>query len=186
MIFERTPLEGVFAIHAEPVEDERGAFARIFSEDEFAAHGIDPHVAQCSISQNPQQGTLRGLHLQLPPHEETKLVRCTNGKIFDVAVDLREGSRTFRAHHAIDLSRQNQSALLIPPGVAHGFLTLEGDCEVQYQMSAPHVPEATVGVRWNDSDLGIVWPEIPTLMSKRDASLGQLSQYIAEHLSAPR
>ena len=186
MIFEAASLEGVFVVHAEPVEDERGTFARIFGEDEFVAHGIDPHVAQCSVSRNPQQGTLRGLHLQLPPYEETKLVRCTNGTIFDVAVDLREGSKTFGAHHAIRLSRQNQLALLIPPGVAHGFLTLEADCEVQYQMSAPFVRQAAVGVRWDDPDLGIAWPVAPALMSERDASLSPLSRFMAEHLSAPR
>lgn len=184
MNFETTALNGVFVIHAEPVEDERGTFARVYSEEEFVAHGIDPHIAQCSISRNPRKGTLRGLHLQLPPYEETKLVRCTSGSIFDVAVDLRNQSETFGAYHAVRLSRQNQSALLIPPGVAHGFLTLEAECEVQYQISVPFTAQSAVGVRWDDPDLNIDWPIDPVLMSTRDASLPTLPRLITEHLPA--
>lgn len=186
MNFQTTSLKGVFVIQTEPREDERGTFARVFCEEEFIARGIDPHIAQCSISRNPRKGTLRGLHLQLPPNEETKLVRCTNGSIFDVAVDLRDGSETFGTYHSVRLSRQNQVALLVPPGVAHGFLTLEADCEVHYQMSVPFVPQDAVGVRWDDPNLDIDWPTSPVLMSERDASLPTLPSLIAEHLSARR
>ena len=187
MIFEATALAGVWVVRPEPFEDERGSFARTFCEEEFRDHGIDPHVAQCSLSRNPQAGTLRGLHLQCEPHGETKMVRCTKGAIFDVAVDLRPASPTFGRHHSVHLSGENSRALLIPPGVAHGFMTLVHDCDVWYQMSVPYVPEAATGVRWDDPELAITWPimdtgltvsgsdrQLPCLEEWRAATSGQL------------
>ena len=174
MNFEATELAGVWVVGPEPVHDERGSFARTFCEDEFRDHGIDPHVAQCSLSHNSKAGTLRGLHLQAEPHGETKMVRCTRGEIFDVAVDLRATSPTFGRHHSVHLSDENGLAILMPPGVAHGFVTLVDDCDVWYQMSVAHIPGAAAGVRWDDPDLAIAWPVqcVPALtISERDQQL---------------
>ena len=145
MNFEATELAGVWVVGPEPVHDERGSFARTFCEDEFRDHGIDPHVAQCSLSRNSKAGTLRGLHLQAEPHGETKTVRCTRGEIFDVAVDLRPASPTFGQHHSVQLSDENGLALVMPPGVAHGFVTLVDDSDVWYQMSLSFVADAARG-----------------------------------------
>lgn len=178
MIFERTPLDGLLLVSAEAVEDERGSFTRTFCEDEWRRAGLDPHVAQCSTSFNPHAGTLRGLHLQLPPHGETKLVRCTRGEIFDVVVDLRSGSPTFGAHHAVILSGANRLSLAISPGLAHGFLTLAAQSEVAYQISTAYAEESASGVRWDDPMLGIAWPEVVNiLVSDRDASLPSLEHW---------
>jgi dTDP-4-dehydrorhamnose 3,5-epimerase len=171
MIFETTTIADVWLVRPEPFEDERGSFARTFCEEEFGAHGIDPHVAQCSMSRSSEAGTLRGLHLQSEPHGETKTVRCLRGEIFDVAVDLRSGSPTFGLHHAVTLSEGNESALVMPPGVAHGFLSLVPDCVLWYQMSVAYVPAAATGVRWDDPDLAIPWPLVPdrrVIVSERD------------------
>jgi dTDP-4-dehydrorhamnose 3,5-epimerase len=182
MIFEPTELAGVWVVGLEPIDDDRGSFARTFCEDEFREHGVDPHVAQCGLSHNPNAGTLRGLHLQVDPHGETKMVRCTRGEIFDVAVDLRPASPTFGRHHSVRLSDGNGLALLMPPGVAHGFVTLVTDCDVWYQMSASYVREAATGVRWDDPDLAISWPvtSAPTLtISDRDRQLPCLDDWRA-------
>jgi dTDP-4-dehydrorhamnose 3,5-epimerase len=174
MNFEATELAGVWVVGPQPVDDERGSFARTFCEEEFRDHGIDSHVAQCSFSRNPKAGTLRGLHLQAEPHGETKMVRCTRGEIFDVAVDLRPASPTFGQHHSVHLSDENGLAILMPRGVAHGFVTLVGDSDVWYQMSAQYVREAATGVRWDDPDLAIAWPvtSAPALtIAERDRQL---------------
>lgn len=174
MIFDATVLPGVWVVRPETFEDERGCFARTFCEEEFRDHGIDPHVAQCSLSRNAQPGTLRGLHLQREPHGETKMVRCTRGEIFDVAVDLRPESPTFGRHHTVNLSDENGLALLMAPGIAHGFVSLVADSDVWYQMSAPYVPGAATGVRWDDPDLSIPWPSLATptfTVSERDRHL---------------
>lgn len=172
MIFEATALQAVWVVSPNSFEDERGSFARTFCEEEFRDHGVDPHVAQCSLSRNSQAGTLRGLHLQSEPHGETKMVRCTRGEIFDVAVDLRPASPTFGQHHSVHLSDENGLALVMPPGVAHGFVSLVPDTDVWYQMSVPYVPGAATGVHWDDPDLNIPWPMArPTLVSERDRHL---------------
>jgi dTDP-4-dehydrorhamnose 3,5-epimerase len=158
MQFDATPLPGVWMLHSGGTEDERGSFARTFCASEFRTHGIDPHVEQCSRSRSTKQGTLRGLHLQTEPHGETKVVRCTRGEIFDVVVDLRPESPTFGQHHRARLSEQNELAVVMPPGVSHGFVTLAPDCEVWYQMSVAYAPDAATGVRWDDPDLDIPWP----------------------------
>lgn len=148
--------------------DERGFFARTYCEDRFREHGIDPTISQCSVSHNPTRGTLRGMHLQAEPHGETKLVRCTRGAIYDVLIDLRPDSPTYRDWMGITLSADNVRTLAVPPGVAHGFLTLEPNTEVFYQISAPFHPPAARGVRWDDPAFGVEWPAEPRLMSQRD------------------
>lgn len=168
--FAATDLPGVVIVEIEPLADERGIFARTFCADTFAANGLSGLVSQCSISWNAQRGTMRGLHYQAAPRDEPKLVRCTRGRIFDVAVDLRPNSPTFRRWTATELSAERRNALYIAPGCAHGFLTLEADCEVYYQMGVNYVAELARGVRWNDPSFGIEWPFNPAHVSQRDAS----------------
>lgn len=169
MLFTELPLRGAFLIEPERRPDERGFFARVWCRDEFADHGLDTRLVQCNISYNRAQGTLRGMHLQIAPHAETKLVRCTAGAIYDVIVDLRPESPTFSRWHGERLSADNRRALYVPEGFAHGFLTLAADAEVLYQMSEFQHPESSRGVRWDDPAFGIVWPARPTVLSQRDA-----------------
>ena len=168
MRFLPTPLPGVVVVEPEPVTDERGLFARTFCAEEFEAAGLEPEIAQCSLSFNPRRGTLRGLHYQAAPCGEDKLVRCTRGRIWDVALDLRPESPRYLRHFALELSAENRLGLYLPPQVAHGFLTLEEACEVFYQMSVPYVPEAARGVRFDDPAFAIPWPEPVELISPRD------------------
>lgn len=158
MIFEQTPIGGVFLITLEPIADERGSFARTFAAHEFEAHGLDARVVECNVSSNRRAGTLRGLHYQAEPHGEAKLVRCSRGAIFDVVVDLRPESPTYCAWFGADLSAANGVMLFVPAGLAHGFQTLADGSEVTYQMSAAYSPEHARGVRWNDPAFGIQWP----------------------------
>lgn len=174
MIFRAMAIPGAFVIEPEPIEDERGSFARTFDREAFAARDLDPEVVQCSVSFNRRRGTLRGLHYQAAPHEEAKLVRCTAGTIWDVIADLRPGSPAFRRWEAVTLSAANRLALYVPRGCAHGFLTLEDGAEVSYQMSVPHHPESARGVRWDDPVLAIAWPEEPRVISEKDRSLPAL------------
>jgi dTDP-4-dehydrorhamnose 3,5-epimerase len=177
--FRETLLAGSFVVEPELVEDERGFFARTFCSREFAALGVDPVVAQCGISYNRERGTLRGLHYQIEPHQEAKLVACSRGRLFDVAVDLRPGSPTFGRWTAAELSADNHLSLYIPPGLAHGFVTLEPHTEVRYQISAPYSPDAARGVRWDDPDLNIDWPEVrPFIISDRDRHLPALTELV--------
>jgi dTDP-4-dehydrorhamnose 3,5-epimerase len=169
MRFTATPIAGVVVVDLEPRTDERGAFARLHCPDEFAAAGHPFTPAQTSLSRNPTAGTLRGLHYQPAPHAETKLVRCVRGRVFDVAVDLRPGSPTHRRWTAAELSAETGRALLIPEGVAHGFLTLEPDSDVIYQIAPAYSPGHEAGVRWNDPAFAIAWPAAPALISPRDA-----------------
>jgi dTDP-4-dehydrorhamnose 3,5-epimerase len=156
-------------VDVEPRSDARGSFARLHCPDEFAAAGHPFTPTQTSLSRNPQAGTLRGMHHQPAPQAEAKLVRAVRGRIFDVAVDLRSASPTHRRWTATELSAENARALLIPEGVAHGFLTLEADTDVLYQISPAFQPGHEAGVRWNDPAFGIAWPAAPTLISERDA-----------------
>jgi dTDP-4-dehydrorhamnose 3,5-epimerase len=169
MKFLETVLKGAFVIEPERLEDERGFFARVFCEHEFAAHGLETRFVQCSISFNWSRGTLRGMHYQAPPHEETKLVRCTRGAIYDVIVDLRPDSATHRQWIGVELSAENRRMLYVPRGFAHGFQTLQDYCEVFYQISQFHTPEAARAERWDDPALGIRWPLAPSILSQRDA-----------------
>jgi dTDP-4-dehydrorhamnose 3,5-epimerase len=166
--FEDLGLPGAYRIELERHEDERGFFARAFCEREFAAHGLVTRYPQCNLSGNRRRGTLRGMHYQAAPHREAKVVRCVAGAIHDVIVDLREGSPTRLHWRAVDLSAESGAALYIPPGFAHGFLTLEDETEVFYQMGEFYVPEAARGFRWNDSLVGITWPFAPIVISERD------------------
>jgi dTDP-4-dehydrorhamnose 3,5-epimerase len=170
MLFTESPLPGVFLVDLEPLNDERGFFARSYAPDEFAAHGLAPELGQCSISYNARKGTLRGLHYQSAPHEEHKLVRCTAGAIFDVIVDIRPHSPGYRRWFGTELTAQNRRALFIPPGFAHGFLTLSDGAEVYYMISVPRVNELARGWRWDDPAFGIQWPLAPSLISPRDAT----------------
>ncbi|MCB1033971.1 MAG: dTDP-4-dehydrorhamnose 3,5-epimerase [Acidobacteria bacterium] len=158
MIFHPTPLAGAFLLEPQRFEDDRGFFARTFCREEFEAHGLEPAVAQCSVSFNTLRGTLRGLHFQAPPHEEDKLVRCTRGSLFDVIVDLRPGSETYLQHYAAELTAENRLALYVPKGFAHGFQTLADDTEAFYQISVPYAPGHGRGHRYDDPAFGISWP----------------------------
>lgn len=168
MIFRDTALAGVFVIEPERSQDERGYFARTWCRDEFARHGLAAEFAQCSTSFNRRRGTVRGLHLQAAPHAESKLIRCTRGRVFDVAVDLRGGSPTRGQWTAAELSAENGHMIHIPEGVAHGFQTLEDSTELFYQITLAHHAEAMQGVRWDDPDLAIQWPLAATVISERD------------------
>jgi len=170
MQFVPTELDGVWVVEADPRVDDRGSFLRTWCRDAFQAQGLDAAWTQCSSSRNPSRGTLRGLHFQVPPGAETKLVRCTRGAVYDVAVDLREGSPTFRRWTAVELSAENQRQLYIPAGLAHGFLSLEDHSDVYYQISCNYTPETMGGVRWDDPAFGIVWPLPPRVISERDQS----------------
>jgi dTDP-4-dehydrorhamnose 3,5-epimerase len=169
MIFTESPLAGAFVVDMAPLQDERGFFARAYCSEEFAAQGLGTEMRQCSVSYNLKKGTLRGLHYQGAPHEEHKLVRCTAGAIFDVIVDIRPQSASYRRWFGEKLTAQNRRALFIPPGFAHGFVTLCEETEVYYMISVSHAPEYSRGYRWNDPAFGIEWPEIPSIISQRDA-----------------
>ena len=158
MIFTRTRLEGALLIDIERREDERGFFARTWCRKELAARGLDSELAQESVSYNRSRGTVRGLHFQRPPHEETKIVRCIRGAVFDVIVDLRRDSSSYLQWQGFELTPETRRAVYIPKGFAHGFQTLSEDCEVTYQISVFHAPEAARGYRYDDAAFGIAWP----------------------------
>jgi dTDP-4-dehydrorhamnose 3,5-epimerase len=168
VIFNETPIGGAFIIEVQRHEDARGFFARTFCDSEFRARGLECAVAQCNVSWNAVRGTLRGLHYQAAPHEETKIVRCTRGAIWDVIVDLRADSATYRQWTGVELDEENRRALYIPRGVAHGFITRTDGAEALYMMGTAYVAEAARGVAWNDPAFAIEWPLQPTAMSDRD------------------
>lgn len=168
MIFKQTPIAGSYVIEIDPKHDERGFFARSWCATEFAEAGLVAELDQCSISSNADAGTLRGMHYQIAPDYETKVVSCRSGALFDVIIDLRSGSPTFRQWFGIELTAQNYRALYIPPGLAHGFLTLADHTDVFYQISGQYVPSSGRGVRWNDPAFGIAWPATPLRMAERD------------------
>lgn len=168
MIFTETKLAGAYIIDLERLSDERGFFARSWCEDEFAAHGIHMSSLQGNVSFNPKRGTLRGMHYQKAPHGENKLVRCTRGAIYDVIVDLREESLTYGQWVGVELTADNFRMLFVPKRFAHGFITLQDNTDVTYQMSAKYVPGAEGALRWNDPIIGIEWPLEPILLSEKD------------------
>lgn len=157
MKFIETNLKGAYVIEIEPISDNRGFFARSWCQQEFSDRGLNPNLVQCNISFNTNKGTLRGMHYQAKPHEEAKLVRCTRGSIYDVIIDIRPDSSTFKSWLSIELSAENRKALYIPEGFAHGFQTLENNTEVFYQMSDFYHPESAKGIRWNDPTLAVDW-----------------------------
>lgn len=168
MIFEPTRLAGAYIIDLERREDERGFFARVWCGEEFARHDLETRVAQVNLSHNRLQGTLRGMHFQHPPHAETKLVRCVRGAIYDVIIDLRPSSPTYREWIGVELTADNRRALFVPEGFAHGFQTLVDDSDVMYQVSAPYSPGAEGGVRFDDPAFGISWPLPVTMITAKD------------------
>jgi dTDP-4-dehydrorhamnose 3,5-epimerase len=168
MKFTETRLKGAYIIEIEPLEDERGFFARSFCQKEFEEHGLNPRIAQCNISYNKKKGTLRGMHYQITPYQEAKLVCCTKGAIYDVIIDLRKDSPTLKQWIAVELTAENHRMLYIPEGFAHGFQTLKDNTEVFYQVSAFYHPESDKGVRWNDPAFRIVWPDDIRVISDRD------------------
>ena len=170
MTFHETAIGGVWVVEPERFADERGFFARTWDTREFADHGLNGRLVQCSVSFNVRRGTLRGLHYQAAPHEEAKLVRCTSGAVYDVAVDLRAGSETLGRWVGVELSPQNRLALYVPEGCAHGFLTLADGSEVAYQMSEFHFPDASRGVRYDDPAFAINWPGDVLVVNERDRS----------------
>lgn len=176
MKFAPTPIDGVFVVEAVPQTDERGFFARSFCTEEFAAHGLNPAITQCSISFNAHAHTLRGMHFQAAPHEEEKIIRCTSGAIFDVLVDIRPDSATFGQWFGTELTAANRRALFAPKGTAHGFLTLTEGTEIFYMISVPYASGSGRGFRWDDPAINIAWPARPAVISERDANLPALAE----------
>ena len=168
MIFAETKLKGSYIIEMEIITDERGFFARSWCQKEFEKYGLNYNLVQCNISYNKTKGTLRGMHYQVAPHEEAKLVRCTMGAIYDVIIDLRPDSSTFKQWIAVELTAQNRKMLYIPEDFAHGFQTLEDDTEVFYQMTEFYHPEYARGIRWDDPAFALEWPFSEKIMSERD------------------
>jgi dTDP-4-dehydrorhamnose 3,5-epimerase len=168
MIFTETKIKGVFIIEPERFPDERGFFARSYCKEAFQKHGIDIDIVQCNISHNKKKGTLRGMHYQVPPYEEAKIVSCSRGSVYDVIVDLRRGSPTCCKWISAELDEKNLKMVTIPKGCAHGFQTLENNCIVYYQMGESYHPESTSGIRWNDPSIGIKWQNPVTCISEKD------------------
>ena len=171
MIFHRLRLDGAYRIEPQAIADERGSFVRRFCAETFRAHGLESDLVQRSVSFNLRAGTLRGMHFQAPPHLEAKLVRCTRGALFDVIVDLREGSPTYGQWHAEELSSENRLMLYVPKGFAHGFQTLADNTEVDYEITPAYVPGADRGFRFDDAVLAINWPTAGIIVSDRDKAL---------------
>lgn len=174
MLFEELELEGSYLIKPEPHTDERGFFARSFCKEEFQKQGLVDEYVQCNVSFNKRKGTLRGMHYQLAPHEETKLVRCTRGSIFDVIVDIRKKSITFGRWIGVSLNENNRYMLYVPKGFAHGFITEEDNTEVFYQMSCNYVSGSSSGFAWNDQSINIQWPQEEPIISSKDRQLPML------------
>jgi dTDP-4-dehydrorhamnose 3,5-epimerase len=174
MIFKETALAGAYVVELEPFTDDRGFFARSWDVDIAAEHGLASAWVQSNVSFNRRAGTMRGMHWQAAPDEEDKLVRATAGAVWDVLVDLRPGSPTYREHVGVRLDAANRTAVYIPKGFAHGFLTLEDDTEVFYEMSVRYAPGAARGCRWDDPALAIEWPGRVEVISERDATYPDL------------
>lgn len=170
MKYTQLDVDGVHLVEMEPFTDERGGFARFFDTAEFEAHGMRPEVAQCNVSWNHHAGTLRGLHLSLPGHPESKFIRCTRGAIVDVAVDVRPGSPTFLQHVMVELTAENRLGLYLPPHLAHAYQTLTDDTEVLYMVSVPYAPGAETGYRYDDLAFGLQWPIPVATLSEKDGS----------------
>lgn len=168
MIFKETLLKGVYIIEVERIEDERGFFARSWCKSEFEKYGLNTNLVQCNISFNIKKGTIRGMHYQLEPYSEAKLVRCTKGSIYDVIIDMRKDSSTFKQWFSVELTHKNRKMIYIPEGCAHGFQTLEDNTEVFYQMSEFYYPDYSEGIRYDDETFNIKWPITKNIISIRD------------------
>ncbi|QUC64784.1 dTDP-4-dehydrorhamnose 3,5-epimerase [Nitrosopumilus sp. K4] len=171
MIFTKTSLPDAFVIELDKKEDTRGFFARAWDAKIFEEHGLNPKISQCNISHTKQKGTIRGMHLQKKPFEEAKLIRCTQGKIFDVIIDLRKDSPTYKQWESFELSSTNFKMLYVPEGFAHGFQSLENHTEIFYQVSQFYSPGSEIGVRWNDPTFNISWPLEVSEISEKDRSI---------------
>jgi dTDP-4-dehydrorhamnose 3,5-epimerase len=158
MVFKETRLKGAFIIELEKIVDDRGFFSRAWCQKEFKAHGLNPNVVQCNLSFNTSKGTLRGMHYQIAPHEEAKIIRCTRGKVYDVIIDLRPQSPTYLRWAGFELSSENRKMLYVPESFAHGYLTLADNTELFYQVSRFYSPESECGIRWNERAVNIKWP----------------------------
>jgi len=175
MIFNKTKIEGVYLIDIEKYEDQRGFFARTWCQREFREHGLNPRLTQCNLSFNKFKGTLRGMHFQSAPFEEAKLVSCMQGAVYDVIIDLRHGSPTFKKYLHATLTAEAHNMIYVPEGFAHGFLTLTDSTYVFYQMSEYYMPEYGRGIRWNDPEFNIEWPDEVNVISDRDANYPDFS-----------
>lgn len=175
MRFERVGLSGVYLIHDDVSPDERGSFSRIFCAEEFGAAGIQERFVQMGMSRTRKRGTLRGMHFQHPPKAEGKLIRCMRGRVFDAIVDLRRDSRTFKQSLTMELGEDHDHALYVPPGLAHGFLTLTDHVEMLYGLTEVYAAGLADGVRWDDPSFAIRWPEPVLLISDRDKSFKNFS-----------
>jgi dTDP-4-dehydrorhamnose 3,5-epimerase len=168
MIVRDTDIDGLKIIDIEPIRDKRGFFARSFCKDEFLKNNLQHEIVQCNISHNIHKGTLRGMHYQLPPYEEVKIVRCTQGAIFDVVIDLRIESATYLKWRGFDLRANDYRMIYIPKGCAHGFQTLKDNSDVEYMVTEVYHPDYYQGVQWNDNVFGIQWPIVPPIISDKD------------------
>ena len=170
MIFEQTPLQGAYVIRLKQLKDERGFFARSFCRQEFENHGLNSKIVQANVSYNKKKGTLRGIHYQISPYEETKLVRCTCGSIYDVIIDLRRDSPTYKQWFGVELTAKNHAMLFVPESFGHGFQTLEDHTEITYMVSQFYTPGSERGIRWDDPVFGIQWPTDVQVISSKDAN----------------
>lgn len=175
VIFAETEIKGAFVIEPEFLADERGFFTRSFCRNEFRDHGLETSIVQCNISYNKKKGTIRGMHYQVKPYEEAKIVSCTKGAIYDVLLDLRKDSETFSQWVGIELNDKNFTMLYAPKGCAHGFQTLKDDTIVYYQMTEFFHPECARGVRWDDPSFGIQWPDGDRIISEKDRQFAEYS-----------
>ncbi|MHA1332186.1 MAG: dTDP-4-dehydrorhamnose 3,5-epimerase [Candidatus Hodarchaeales archaeon] len=170
MKFKKTSIEGCYLIELEPIQDKRGFFSRCFCQKEFKKHDLYFNIAQANISFNRFKGTVRGMHYQIPPRAENKLVLCTKGSIYDVAIDIRKNSFTYKKWFGVKLTSKNHLMLYVPAGCAHGYQTLENNCEVFYFVSEFYDPELERGLPWDDPTFGIKWPNPVTVISRKDKS----------------
>jgi len=180
MIFTETDLSGAYIIEIDRLEDERGFFGRTWDQKEFEKHGLNSKIVQCNISYNKEKGTLRGMHYQLNPFEEAKIIRCVKGKIYDVIIDIRPESKNFKKWFGVELTENNYKMIYIPEGFAHGFQSLVDKTEVFYQMTQLYMKKYARGIKWNDEDVGIKWPMTNVILSKRDSQLPTLNEQLKE------
>ena len=180
MIFTETKLKGAYIIDVKRLEDERGFFGRSYCENEFAELGLTTGIKQTNVSYNKKKGTLRGMHMQVSPYEETKLVRCTRGAIYDVIIDMREDSETYKQWIGVELTADNYRMLFVPEGFAHGFITLEDNTDVTYQVTQFYTPGSERGIRWNDPAFNIEWPIEPVVISEKDQAHPDFEKALTE------
>ncbi len=178
MVFKDTELKDAYIIELERLSDERGFFSRTYCEHEFREHGIEHHIVQANVSYNKVKGTLRGMHYQMQSYGEAKLIRCTKGAIYDVIIDIRPDSKSYKNWISVELNEQNHRMLYVPEGFAHGFITLEDSTEVSYQMSEFYKPGVGKGIRWNDPAFAINWPVAVSEISEKDKNWTDFKQVI--------